>query len=76
MLCNRCKKETNIHRMSFFNEDELCLECLDIESLHPMYAKAKEVEHQEVLKGNYNYPGIGLPEDFDEFVEKFWSKNI
>lgn len=61
--CDRCNKETNSFRMSFFNEDMLCGECLKEESNHPMYKKAKEVEMEHVLQGDYNYKGIGLPDD-------------
>lgn len=61
--CDRCKKETNSFRMSFFNQDMLCPECLKEESEHPMYKAAKDEERQQVLNGNYNYEGVGLPED-------------
>ena len=66
--CERCNKEVNTFTMSFFNEDILCVECNEIEKKHPNYEKAKKVEHEEVLKGNYNYEGIGLPENYDKFV--------
>jgi hypothetical protein len=28
-----------------------------------MYQKAREAERQAVLAGNYNFPGIGKPDD-------------
>ena len=68
-ICARCNKESRAITGSFFNEDLICLECRDIESLHPDYKKAKDIEHQEVVKGNYNFEGIGLPDDFDKFVQ-------
>ena len=49
--------------MSFFNTDMICPDCEKKEKAHPDYAKAKEIERQEVLKGNYNYGGIGKPAD-------------
>lgn len=49
--------------MSRFNTDEICLDCEAKERQHPLYAYAKEVERQECLKGNLNFPGIGLPDD-------------
>lgn len=63
--CDRCKKETLVTRMSFFNTDILCNECLVEESQHPDFEKAKIAERDEVVKGNYNFPGIGLPKDLE-----------
>ncbi|MBU1249470.1 MAG: gamma-glutamylcyclotransferase [Proteobacteria bacterium] len=63
MKCDRCGKSTNTFRMSWFNTDNLCPKCVEKEKNHPMYAKAKEVEHNEVLAKNYNFPGIGKPDD-------------
>jgi hypothetical protein len=27
MNCNRCGKETNVHMMSMFNTEEICMDC-------------------------------------------------
>lgn len=62
-LCDRCKAELRVHSMSRFNQDECCMDCLKKERAHPMYEEARRIEHEEVKKGNYNFPGIGLPED-------------
>ena len=62
-ICPRCKKETRVHSVSRFNTDDCCLNCLEIESKHPKYEEARRIEHEEVVKGNMNFPGIGLPED-------------
>lgn len=67
--CDRCHKETNTFTGSYFNTEMICEECDRIERLHPMYEEAKRVELEEVRKGNYNYEGIGLPENYDEFVD-------
>lgn len=67
--CDRCHKETNTFTGSYFNTEMICLECDSLERRHPDYERAKEVERQEVLKCNYNYEGIGLPSDYDDFVK-------
>lgn len=56
--------------MSIFNTDMCCLECIEIERAHPDFQKARDVELDELLKGNYNFPGIGLPEDLEKRSEK------
>ena len=61
--CDRCKKESNITTCSFFNIDMICPTCETEEQNHSHYKKAKEKELKEVLKGNLNYGGIGLPKD-------------
>ena len=58
--CQRCFRESSGHTMSWFNEQLICFNCSDEEENHPNYKKAKEVELQEVLKGNYNFEGIGF----------------
>ncbi len=49
--------------MSKFNKDEICMPCKDKEQAHPDYKRASDVEIEEIKKGNYNFEGIGLPED-------------
>jgi hypothetical protein len=49
--------------MSIFNSQMICEECDEQEKQHPQYHKAKETELQAVKKGDYNFPGIGLPLD-------------
>lgn len=61
--CDRCKAETKVLRMSFFNTEMCCEACLKHESKHPDYKKAKRIELEEVRKGNYNFVGIGKPYD-------------
>jgi len=51
--------------MSFFNTDMICPECEAKEKAHPDYELARKVERAECLKGNLNYPGIGLPRDME-----------
>jgi len=61
--CDRCKLKTNSTTMSYFNTQMICWYCEDKEIVHPKYGEARAVENEEVRKGNYNYQGIGLPED-------------
>jgi hypothetical protein len=49
--------------MSVFNKDMCCATCLGIEREHPEFPKARARELDELSKGNYNFPGIGLPKD-------------
>jgi hypothetical protein len=39
------------------------MDCKEKEKQHPDYERAVERERQEVLNGNYNFEGIGLPDD-------------
>ena len=63
MKCERCHQETKIFTMSMFNTQNICMSCKERERKHPMYENAREAERQEILKGNYNYSGIGKPHD-------------
>ena len=63
MKCDRCNIPTASYKMSFFNTDMICKECEDKEKKHPDYQKARDAEEVEIKKGNYNFPGIGLPKD-------------
>jgi hypothetical protein len=36
------------------------MDCADEEKNHPRYEEAKQADHEEVLKGNYNFKGIGF----------------
>ena len=69
MKCNRCESETNRWTCSYFNTESICPSCETQEQAHPEYAKAKEMEMIQVLKGNNNYEGIGLPKDLRDLSE-------
>ncbi len=56
--CDRCKGPLTVRIMSRLNTDCICLACAEKEKEHPLYKEAVEAERQEVLKGNYNYPGL------------------
>jgi hypothetical protein len=59
--CDRCNTKKSSLRGSYFNTEMLCTVCENKEQSHPKYNEAKNAELSEVLKGNYNYKGIGLP---------------
>ena len=63
--CERCGKSTKGEavRMSFFNTEMCCLDCLEKERKHPDYQKAKEAELAALRRGERNFPGIGKPQD-------------
>lgn len=61
--CDRCKKPTNITTMSYFNTQMICIDCAEKERQHPDYQKAKDAEHAAVLRGDYNFKGIGYPDN-------------
>jgi hypothetical protein len=49
--------------MSRFNTETICTDCETKEKAHPKYAEARRIEHEHVVRGNYNFPGIGKPSD-------------
>ena len=61
--CDRCSGKTDVVTMSWFNTEMICKSCSERESKHHLIKKAKEVERAELLKGNRNFEGIGLPDD-------------
>ena len=63
MKCDRCGGNATCSTMSRFNTETICMDCERKEKAHPDYQRARDTEHQQVVLGNLNYPGIGLPED-------------
>ena len=61
--CQRCGALTRFFKMSFFNTEMICKPCEIEEEAHPKYPEAREREREEVLNGNYNFEGTGLPQD-------------
>ena len=61
--CDRCKEEVRTTTMSMFNVDVICMSCKATERKHPDYKKAVEREREELMKGNWNFEGIGKPKD-------------
>lgn len=62
LLCDRCDQPMRGYSMSFFNTQLCCFDCLRLEREHPDYKKARDAELAAVRGGDYNFPGIGLPE--------------
>lgn len=61
--CERCNKPTHTTTGSYFNRQMICTACDAKERKHPLFERAMRIETEQVLKGNLNYEGIGLPED-------------
>jgi hypothetical protein len=63
--CDRCGTtlagKTRI--MSMYNNDCLCLDCKQKETERPDYKTASDADVNEIKKGNYNFPGIGLKKE-------------
>lgn len=57
--CQRCGKKTNVHIMSMFNTQLICLKCEEKEREHPRYKAACDAEIAACQKGDFNFPGIG-----------------
>ncbi len=62
-ICQRCHKPTEYTKMSMFNMDTICPECIEAERKHPLYELAREKEREALLAGVRNFPGIGWPPD-------------
>ena len=61
--CQRCGNETNVTTGSWFNTEMICIPCSEKETTHRFFEAAKATEREAVIQGNYNFLGIGLPED-------------
>jgi hypothetical protein len=65
-ICVRCKQEGKVMTMSYLNTDEICTDCKQEETQHPLFKRAREVESNEVRNGNYNYPGLFAGKSWEE----------
>lgn len=63
MKCERCHKETNSYKMSWFNTQMICKNCSEDEQTHPAFKAAKEEVLRRESLGDMNFQGVGLPED-------------
>lgn len=73
--CERCNNIMTKSTWSMFNQEHICMDCKETERAHPKYNEAVETERAEVIKGNLNYEGIGLPEDYKEFATMYYINN-
>lgn len=59
--CDRCGGSLKNGRiMSTFNTDCICTDCKEKERHFSNYEYARQTELTEVIKGNYNFEGVGL----------------
>ncbi|MBA7528387.1 hypothetical protein ES705_20570 [subsurface metagenome] len=63
MKCPRCNTLTIVTSMSWFNEDEVCMDCKDDEKACPNYESARSIEEAHVKAGNTRFEGVGLQSD-------------
>jgi hypothetical protein len=61
VTCDRCGRETLIVTGSYFNTELICEACDAAERAHPQFDEARRIETEAVRRGDYNFPGIGLP---------------
>jgi hypothetical protein len=59
--CGRCGAPAPISICSIFNTDQICQACEAEEKAHPDYEHAHEMEADAIRRGDYNFPGVGLP---------------
>lgn len=58
--CDRCGGSLESGRtMSMFNTECICMECKEKERLDPRYKEAVQAEHEAIIRGETNFPGIG-----------------
>jgi len=62
--CERCGGDTKGKTTtSMFNQQVICMVCKDTEKKHTKYKDAHDADDAAILSGDYNFPGIGLPDD-------------
>jgi hypothetical protein len=61
--CERCGEVAGTHTWSQFNTDLICIPCQGKEKQHPDYERAREAELAAIRRGNWNFEGIGKPQD-------------
>lgn len=62
--CDRCGGSLKDGRMqSMFNEDCLCMNCIETERKLPEYGEAVKTDHAEIRRGKFNFKGIGYPKN-------------
>jgi len=60
--CQRCRNQLDVLTMSYFNMQLICHTCEAKERNHPDFEKAREAESEACKRGDFDFPGIGLPE--------------
>jgi hypothetical protein len=54
--------------LSYFNTEEICMDCSADEKLAPGFRAARAAEEAAVRGGNLNFPGLGLSAVNDAFL--------
>ena len=55
MICERCGRQTNSYRYSWYNEQAICLPCSDHERQRADYAQCRKAELNAVKRGDLNF---------------------
>lgn len=66
--CPRCGGPMSSFSVSFFNIEEVCMDCKADERLAPGFAAAQAAEEAAVQRGDFNFPGVGLSAADDAFL--------
>jgi hypothetical protein len=69
-VCPRCKANLRSWTTSYFNLEDICLDCALDERSAPNFSHARAREEAEVRQGNYNYRGLGLAPDDRAFLQE------
>jgi hypothetical protein len=73
--CGRCgKTPLEASTTSYFNTENICMDCARRERAHPKYAEAQRIESEAVKRGDYNFPGIGCPPEL--YRPEFYSLDV
>lgn len=62
-ICDRCGEPMRAWTVSYFNYDRICMNCDKAERAHPDFHRAVAEETAACQRGDYNFPGIGKPDD-------------
>lgn len=61
--CGRCRKPSTITTGSFFDTSMICIDCDERERSHPQFERAHDADVAAMRRGDFNFPGIGVPVD-------------
>lgn len=59
--CDRCFRQRTALTGSYFDTAMICLGCDQLERAMPEYESAKKAEAEACKRGDFNFPGVGLP---------------
>lgn len=66
--CPRCGGSMQMYSMSYFNRDVICIDCKKEEAGAPNYQAARKADEEALTRGEYNFPGIGLAPEDEEYL--------